>query len=94
MQNQPGGYSTREPGAQGQEKNICKTAGCSEYPHTDGYCHDCYYNIWRTRGRGEIPPDGNRCKGSACMRRPTPNRLGYCEQCYEARYLVGGEDSF
>lgn len=97
LQNQSGGasgYSPRNPGAPMQEKKICKTPGCGEHPKINGYCYDCYANIQRTTGGGEFPTDGNRCKEPTCGRRPTPLRLGYCEQCYEARYLVAGQDDW
>ena len=86
------GYSPRDLVPPAEDKKICKTPGCAHYPMKNGYCYDCYYNIQKTtEGGGDYATEGNRCKEPSCRRRPIPQRLGYCEQCYEARYLVGGD---
>ena len=89
-----GGHSSRDPVALPRQKSICKTAGCGDLPIINGYCKDCHDNIVRTtRGGGDFP-EGQRCKAPTCRLRATPQRLGYCEQCYEIRYLVGGQEDY
>ena len=50
------GSETTEAGGVGQEKMLCKTAGCSFYanPQLEYLCNDCYEDYY-----GEKIPEGN-----------------------------------
>ena len=44
-----------------------------------------------TSKQEENVPKKQQCKEQICQRKKAPQRMGYCEKCYEDRYLMGGD---
>jgi hypothetical protein len=89
------GRSDTNPPSATPDGKLCATPGCSNYrieKQNNVYCDDCIQALLHSSGQN-IPED-QQCKDPTCRRRKAPHRMGYCETCYELRYLVGDQDPY
>ena len=71
---------------------LCATPGCSnlhEKVNGQKYCDECLQALLQSSGQNV--PKEQQCKEPTCRRKKAPQRMGYCEKCYEDRYLMGGD---
>ena len=73
---------------------LCGTSGCSNFrseKQDNLYCDACMHKQVLLHWYGQIVPKKHQCKDPTCRRKKAPFRMGYCDNCYEKRYLVGDQ---
>ena len=73
-------------------EKLCATPGCSNlHEKTNGqkYCDNCLLALLQSSGQNV--PKEQQCKEPTCRRKKAPQRMGYCEKCYEDSYLMGAD---
>ena len=89
------GHSDRNPPSAAPVDKLCGTPGCSNFRGANQdsiYCDECMQALLHSSGQNI--PKAEQCKAPDCRRKKAIHRMGYCDNCYEARYLVSDQDPY